>query len=586
MASDAEVDLLVNASGALRDLERDLDRLVNQAEASADPVTLAAIVDQQASLRGIDRDLDRLIAQATADSDDVALVALVDQRLSLQGVQRDLDNLVNQAEREGFVDPIQLDAALRATSSLARIRGELDDIVSTVQAAAPDITIRADVDTDDADRDSQQLTDTFNRLTRTSGDLLGSLGSVAGSVTRVGSAGAAAVPLVAALAVAIESILPAAALAAPAMLTAATAAGALTLGMRGVGDAVAAAFDPDVKPEELAKQMERLAPEARAFVKELASMKGSFRALQLDVQNRLFQGLDQQVRRVARAAMPSLERGLDSAATSFNAMARGVADAAVGLADSGVLGSAIRSSENSLRSLEEVPGEAAASFGRLAAAAGPSMERLADKAADVSTRVSESLARGFESGELQAAIDAAVDNLAQLGRIGDNVFKSLGNIIKAVSVDGNGLFTTLEKITGAIEELTASEEFQFALGALAEVMGKVALAMQPVLDLALELSRLALPILGKAFEFVSEVIERLTPFIEQLAENISAQLTPVLSEIPGIMDQILPKFLELADRLLPLLLEVMTELGPKLGEAVGRVRGSPGGVDPATGQVP
>lgn len=499
MASDAEVELLVNASGALADVERQLDALVRRAERDADPIALSA--------------------------------------------------------------------ALNSRASTLAVRSDLDDVIRRVQAAAPDITITADVDVDDANRNSLQLMDTFGRLSDTAGGLIGSLATLPINIGRVSTTAGVAIPVVAALAVAIESILPAAALAAPAMLTLTVAAGSLALGMQGVGAAVDAAFDPEATPEELAKAMERLAPEARKFVKELAGMKGSFRALQLDVQNRLFRGLDVQLKRVARATLPSLERGLDSAATSFNSMAKGVADAAVGLADSGVLGSAIRSSENALRSLEKVPGQAATSFGFLAAAAGPAMERLADKAADVATRVADSLARSFESGELEAAIDRAVDNLAQLGRIGGNVFKSLGNIIKAVSIDGAGLFTTLETITGALEELTGSAEFQFALGELADVMRKVALALQPVLDLALELSRLVLPILGKAFEFIGEVVERITPFIEQLAENISAQLAPVLEEIPGIMDQILPKFLELADRLLPLLLEAMAELGPKLREA-------------------
>jgi hypothetical protein len=497
MASDAEVDLLVNASGALADVERQLNALVQRAERDADPITLAA--------------------------------------------------------------------ALNSRASTLAVRSDLNDVIRRAQAAAPDITITADVD--DADRDSRRLTNTFGQLSDTAGTLLGSLGSVAGSVARVGAASAAALPLIAGVAVAIESILPAAAVSTSAMLTMVVASTTLKLGMQGVGAAVDAAFDPDTKPEELAKAMEALAPEAREFVKELAGMKGGFKALQLDVQNRLFEGLDKQVKRVARSTLPALERGVDSAASSFNAMARGVADAAVGLADSGVLGSAIRSSENALRSLEQVPSEAASSFVRLAAAAGPSMERLADKAADVSTRVAESLARGFESGALQDAINAAVDNLAQLGRIGGNVLGGLGNIISGLSVDGQGLFRTLEDVTGAFEELTGSTEFQDALGALSGVFFKVTEALQPVLDLAVELALMVLPILTKAFEFVGEVVERLAPFIEQLADNIKTQLEPVLSELPGIMDQILPKFLDLADQILPKLLDVMAELGPKLGEA-------------------
>lgn len=624
MASDAEIDLVVNASGALADVQRDLDALVRQAEGSTDPVTLAAILDQQASLADVDRDLTRLINSATGAADEIELQALLDQRASLRSVQRDLDALVNDAERSGAADPIRVAAALNSVASLADIRGELDDVVTRAQAAAPDIRLRADVDVDDADRDTQRLTGTFGRLIRTAGAVVGPLATVAGGVTLVGAAAAGTASLLAGLVAATESLVPASAVATSGVLTLVVASTSLKLGMQGVGDAIKSAFDPDVKPEDLAEQMKRLAPEARLFVKELASMKGTFKALQLDVQNRLFEGLDKTLESTAKSVLPSLERGVDSAASSFNAMAKGVGAAAKDLGDSGVLGTAIRSSENSLRSLERVPGQLTTAFGQLAAAAGPSLERMASKAADVADRISESLSKSFESGALQDAIELAIDNIQQLGRIAKNVFGGLGNIVDALSKNGEGLFSTLEQITQAFEDLTATKAFQSALQQLSSVMStlvatvlpllgeafaailplinitapvfrdlikilgaslkpviqalgpvlealttalaKLVPALLPIITLGLQLITDILPILTPLFEFLGEVFERLTPLIQQVADNLSAQLTPILLELPGILEQILPLFLDLADRLLPLLMDILVEIGPSLAE--------------------
>lgn len=556
MASDAEVDLVVNAAGALAEVERDLDRLVREAERGADPVQLRAIMDTQ--------------------------------------------------------------------SNALRLRSELDDLVRAATAAAPDVIVRADVDTDDADRNTRALSDTFGRLIRVSGAVLGPLARVGAIAGATGLAVGGAVPLVAGLVTAVESIAPASALGVSALLTLAVAGGSLALGMQGVGEAISAAFDPETSPEDLAKAMKGLAPEARLFVKELRSMKGTFTALQLDVQNRLFRDLDTVLSNTARAVLPSLERGVDSAASSFNAMARGVGAAAQDLSTRGILGSAIRSSENALRSLEGVPGQVVSSLGFLAEAAGPSLERVATAAAGVAERVSQSLAGAFETGDLERAIDVAVDNLSQLGRIAENVFGGLGNIFGGLSADGEGLFGTLEKLTQSFEDLTASEEFQGALQALSKTMsvlaetafpiledaliallplieilappiqelirhlgpllrpiieklapvleslavafGKLIPALTPILDLASRLIVAILPILTPMFEHLGEVFDRLAPIIEQLADNIAVQLEPILAALPGILEQVLPLFLELADRLLPLLLDTLIELSPSLLE--------------------
>lgn len=553
---------------------------------------------------------------------DAEVDLVVNATRALATVQRDLDDLVRTAENN--TDPVQVQAALNRILSLNRVQDDLNAIIRTAQANADPIRVRADVDVDDADRDTRRLGDSLGELTQTAGRLLGPLGGLAKGVAGVGAAAGSAAPLLAGLVVAVESVLPAAALATSGLLTLKLATATVQIAMIGVKDAIATAFDPEATPEELAEAMEKLGPHAQSFVKELSSMRKGLKALQIDVQNRLFANLDTSLERLAKSVLPSVHGALDRTADSLNDMARGAADAAAQLGDSGVLGAALASSTGALSKLERVPGQVVTAFGQLAAASGPALEGLAARAGNVADRISEKLSKAFESGALEKAINEAIANIEQLGRSAGNILGGLRNIFKSLSVDGQGLFSTLEKITQAFEDLTASKEFQGALKALSETMGvlvKTALplledafkallpvfeqlgppvqdfikflgeqlqpvikelkpvleelagafikmlpGLKPILELGSRLAVLILPILGKAFEILGEVFERLAPLIEAVADNIARQLEPILAEIPGILDQLLPKFLELADKLLPLLVQVLEDLGPDLSE--------------------
>lgn len=553
---------------------------------------------------------------------DAEVDLVVNATRALATVQRDLDELVRTAENS--TDPVRVQAALNQILSLNRVRDDLNQVIRTAQAQADTIRVRADVDTDDADRNARRFATTLGSLTRTAGTALGPVAGLAKGLTVAGAAAGSAAPLLAGVVVAVESIVPAAALATSGLLTLQLASATVKIAMVGVGDAIKGAFDPDTKPEDLAKAMEKLGPHAKSFVTELAGMRKGFKAVQIDVQNRLFANFDTNLTRLSEAVLPSLHGALDRTADSLNDMARGAARAGTELGDSGILGSALASSTGALSKLERVPGQVVTAFGQLAAASGPALEGLAARAGGVADRIAEKLSKAFASGGLEKAINQAVANIDQLGRIAGNVFGGIGNIINAVSVDGEGLFGTLEKVTQAFEDLTASKEFQSALQALSKTMAtlvsavlpllaeafkvllplieilappiqelikhlgeelqpiiqklgpvlaslaeafvKLIPALTPIIDLALQLIGDILPILTPLFEHLGGVIEVLTPVIEQLADNIASQLQPILAELPGILEQILPLFLELGEKLVPLLTQVLTEIGPELAD--------------------
>jgi phage-related protein len=263
------------------------------------------------------------------------------------------------------------------------------------------------------------------------------------------------------------------------MLAVQLVSGTVKLAMQDVSEAVSTAFDPEAKPEDLAKAMEKLAPAAKEFVTELQGMRKEFTDLQQQVQENFFAGLDDTLVGLKEDVLPQVGDALRNVATELSSMASGAGEAAAALGRDGTLGTALEGAVNGIANLVDVPGQAVTALGQLAAAAAPAFERVTAAAASSASSVSEKLAAAFESGALDEAINSAVDAIAQLGRIAGNVFGGLGNIIGTATASGEGLFAMLERVTQAFEDVTASQGFQQALRALVETAGVVADTVLP-----------------------------------------------------------------------------------------------------------
>lgn len=619
MASTAEVDLVISTADTLPELERDLNAIIRTAENGAPELDIDAAIAVGESLSTIAEQLDGIVTSAEAGASDIELEAALDTQRSLAQIQGQIESIV---QRSSQGEQIDIRAELDSVGSLSQVSGQLRALVAQAEAAAPEIEVEVEIDRDGEGRRSltglgRALATLVGPLTRTSAGILGA-----------GVAASSAAPLLAGVATAVESIVPASAVAVTGLTALALAGGAIALAFQGVGDAITAAFDPEAKPEDLAKAMENLAPNARAFVTQLQAMKDEFRALREDVQQEFFAGFDQAMRNLGGTVLPQVSTALRTTATSLNRMALGAADAAVELAQDGVLGQALSGATKGLQNLEKVPGQVVTSLGLLGAAASPAFDRITQAASDAATRVSDRLSAAFESGALEEAINGAVDAIAQLGRIVGNVFSGLGNIIGTVTDQGEGLFFIMEKVTQAFEDVTASKGFQLALTALVEVastlvstvlplisqalqalgpvfqalsapvqiliralgdgIGKILTALEPVLvsvanafgqlvlvitpfiNLAASLIAAILPALVPLFDGLGQTLNALIPFVEALVTNIANQLLPVFTKLATeVLPQLIPPFVELSTRLIPVLTEVIIGLAPtlaKLGE--------------------
>ncbi|MCX4601216.1 hypothetical protein OG402_12025 [Streptomyces anulatus] len=455
------------------------------------------------------------------------------------------------------------------------------------------------------------------------GRAVGAAGRLAAPFAAAGAAVGSLVPLLAGVVSALAQMAPAAALAVSGVLAIGLAAGAVKLAMVGVGDAVKAALDPS-DPEAYAEALKKLSPNARSFVGEIRKAQPALAAIRKSVQERVFDGLDKQLRATGKAALPEFRKALDSTATTLNRMATGVFTAARGLAKDGTLGTALKGATSGLAAFRKAPGQVVTALGQIGAAAAPAFARLSKAGGSALDRLSDRLTKAFESGGMEKAIEGAIDLLGQLGRVIGSVGGIFSNLFKGVTQDGAGLFSTLETITQSLQDATGTAGFQRALKALSDTMatvattvgpllgqalgalgpvietlagpvqtlvttlgdalgqildaaggplealagavGAAAVALAPFITLAGQLVADLLPALTPLFESLTMVIGEMAPFLEQLATNLATQLTPVLERLPEILGLILPVFERAASEIFPALTQALVTMSPYLGD--------------------
>ena len=459
---------------------------------------------------------------------------------------------------------------VNADGAQATITAQLTQIVNDAERSAPEINLSVTVDNRDliaaitqlhqasnsardTDRDTSRLSDTFASL----GSAALSAVSSAARIGIVGSLAAGSLPAVAALGASLTNLAPAATASVSAFLTMQAVSATLKLGLTGVSDAVSAVFDPDADPAAVAEALEKLSGNAREFVGVLQTMKPAFDRLRLDVQDQLFEGLDKALERTAKAVFPEVRKAALEYSEALNAMGRNVLSSARDLGQSGALGAALGSSTQAFKELERVPGQVLSAIVKLAAAGGPLLGRVTSGIADFADRASKALDSAFESGALNDRVDAAAEAFQQLGRIVGNIFGTIGNVFSVASEQGDGLFGTLEKITQAMEDFTATEEFQDALGALIETGGVLVDSILPVIE---EAFRALLPVI----EVLAPPVQELIALIGDQLATLLPELAPVLVELAEVFGVVLEAITPLIEQGIGILIEIMPELVPLL----------------------
>lgn len=479
----------------------------------------------QVTIDGDSEPLDRDLARVHRD-----LARLDSQRIgvdiSVPDALRQLEELETHLQRIGDEHP---DVNVRAaTAAAARQLEELRQAARHVDDT--DVRIDVDVDEDRAGR--------FAGILGRMGRLAGPIAGVAASVGTATAAFGAAVPAAAAVVTTLENVAPAAGVAVTGMAAIQLASGAVKLAAVGMQDALTAALDP-AKAKDFDKALEKLSPSARKFATTVRDMGPALREVQQSVQERVFSGLAEQLERTGTSVLPVLRTNLLSTADTLNTMGRNTLTAAGYLAENGTLGTALGSASAGLRNLAGVPALVVNGLGQIAAAAGPSFERLTAGAAKAATGIGDRMSAAFESGQMQASIEKAMGLLRQLMTVGGNVGTIIGNIFNAVPSGGGGLISLLSSVTDSLAKITATKGVQDAFRSLFQTMAAIGAT--------------AGPLLAQALAVIGPVVTALGPPIQQVVAALGAGLQPIIAALGPVLAQAAGAIGVLISALAPLL---------------------------------
>jgi phage-related protein len=376
------------------------------------------------------------------------------------------------------------------------------------------------------------------------------------------------VPAAAAVVTTLELVAPAAGVAVTGLAALALAQGTVKLATVGMGDALKAALDP-AAADDFTKTLERLSPEARKFAQSVHEAAPALQRMQQSVQDRVFKGLGDQLERTGKSVLPVLRTNLLSTAGTLNEMGRNTLMAAGYLGESGTLGKALGSASAGLRNLAGVPPVVVNALGQIAAAAGPTFERLTAAAGRGAAGLGDKLAGAFESGAMQKAIEQAMSVLRQLGSVAGNVGTILGNLFGAMPPGGGGLVAVLEDVSSAIANITGTKEVQQGLAALFQTMSTLSGAAAPLLAQALGAIAPVFTALGPPLQTVISALQvGLTPIIEQLGPVLAqaavavGQLVTAFAPMLPVMGQLIASLLPALSPLLDAISRIFIQLAP------------------------
>lgn len=310
--------------------------------------------------------------------------------------------------------------------------------------------------------------------------------------------------------------------------------------------------------DKLAEAMEKLSPNAQAFVMAVHSMADEWDSLKSTVQDNLFAGLDSAIVDLGDKALPHLEDGLSGIATAFNGLALGVMD---------TLGS-----DEFLGKLDTL---FAAAEG-FTAQMGPGIESMLTGIVDLGAAIEPVAGQlGTAFGGVFEQIGGTLTELGESGALTD-MFAGF-----AVALDGLG-----SGLGGLIEAFTIlGAEVLPALGPLLDALGGALVSIAPALgELGASFGDALTDLMPHLADFISALADGLAPIMPVLGEllaSLGAALTPLIPPLSEILQIVGAALIDAIDALAPAigplgeafasLVEAVAPILPLIAELIGMV---------------
>lgn len=409
---------------------------------------------------------------------------------------------------------------------------------------------------------------------------LAALGLVAGAVaSAVGGLAAAIVNLIPLIAELVNAAIAAsgALLLIPAAIAVLiTAVATAKLGLKGMGEAMKAVGSGDAKA--LNEALKKLAPQARAFVREIARLKPAFDRLRLRIQNTLFTGLARQIRDLGRIFLPILNDRLKEMAGVLNGAIRDALNflmqnqTRIDLDD--ILNAAARAADNLRKGLtpilsiiRDVTAVASQLLADLTGGFGRTLEGWA---ADI--------ARLRESGGLREIILDGLAALKALALLLGDIVGIIRGLVRAAGGAGGlfGFFDRLNRLINSLEGQAVLKELFEDLDRIGQALIPVLLAilkaLMPVIDGIAQIAEafdtgftVLFLALGNALSLLVGPIKALEPLLFEIARGL-APVAVILGELVKAAAPGLTAFLAAFVNALIALVPVAPIVGKALGD--------------------
>jgi phage-related protein len=226
--------------------------------------------------------------------------------------------------------------------------------------------------------------------------------------------------------------------------------------------------------------LEKLAPAAREVVGVLSDLEDEWRSVTKSIQQKLFEGLADDLSAVAKTWLPLLDKGLGKVAGGFNSVAKSAAEA---LTQSAVIEGFNAVVDNTAKGLQNFSRGVAPwleGIGVLLSAFAPLLAEAGTWAANLGERFRDFIIEAEATGRIAEYIEQMKDTLSTLAGIAGNVGSILGSVFSATAESGGGLLGTIEDLTGRLADFLDSAEGSKALNSFFTALAAVGAAVVPV----------------------------------------------------------------------------------------------------------
>lgn len=314
-------------------------------------------------------------------------------------------------------------------------------------------------------------------------------------------------------------------LALPAMFAGiASSVSVAAIAFAGTGDAVkdmwTAMASGDPKDIEKAnKSLEKLAPNARAAVKAFTAFQPAIHAVTQELQNVVFDGLDQSISKFIGRTLPTFLDGTRQIAGAWNETIKTLLD--VGGSDStkGIFEKIFGNTAVAQREFNKAIEPLVHGIGTLTAEGSDFLPRISKGFTELSTRFDTFITNAAADGRLDQWIDKGFRAFADLGESLLNIGKIITDITGSLG-DGQTFLGWLREATGDLHEFLSSVEGQEKLSNFFEGARETWGELQPILA---DLLRVVGEIIS-GFQTWGEII---LPIIGGIADG--------LSDMPGLV---------------------------------------------------